>query len=167
MCGFTFVGLLQCFAMVRTGLLVPVCGRSWPPPGAWPATAQRQLYNFFTQVRLDPGHLSPAGGAGRYGRCRRLGEPGLPCIPARTDLPWSAAHPAGKITAAVRLGTGHATPGVPEAGVTRQCLGVGVRDEVLVLITPVLPRRRRRLSGHRGGPASGSIASAAPARRGR
>jgi hypothetical protein len=37
-----------------------------------------------------------------------------------------------------------------EAGVARQCLGAGVRDEVLVLITPVLPRRRRRLSGHRG-----------------
>jgi len=54
-----------------------------------------------------------------------------------------------------------------EAGVARRCLGAGVRDEVLVLITPVLPRRRRRLSGHRGGPASGSIASAAPARRAR
>src|SRR2546430_17639227 len=65
MCGFTVVGLLHCLAMVQTGLLVPVCGRSWPALGAWPATALRQLYNFFTQGRLDLGHLRSAGVAGR------------------------------------------------------------------------------------------------------
>jgi hypothetical protein len=42
-----------------------------------------------------------------------------------------------------------------EAGVARQCLGAVVRDEVLVLITPVPPRRRRRLSRHQGGASVG------------
>jgi len=37
-----------------------------------------------------------------------------------------------------------------EAGVARRCLGAGVRDEVLVLITPILP------GGDGGCPATGA-----------
>src|SRR5690242_14240848 len=63
------------------GSVGPLCGRSWPWPGAWPATALRQLYNFFTQGRLELEHLSPAGGADgdalpAPGRTRLAGRPG-------------------------------------------------------------------------------------------
>jgi hypothetical protein len=58
---FTVVILLHYLALVRTGLPVPLCGRSWPWLGARPAAALRQLYYFFTQDRLEPEHLSPVG----------------------------------------------------------------------------------------------------------
>ncbi|SRR6266576_6822359 len=149
MCGFTVVGLPYCLAMVRTGLLVPVCGRSWPSLGAWPATALRQLYNFFTQGRLDLGHLRSAGVAGRSRRCLHLDEPGLLCVPARRCPPMvsDASGWAGPPWSAGATRVNHTDHDGGQRGrqwPARVCLTVSS--------APRAPpaRRRRRLSGHPG-----------------
>lgn len=116
--GFTVVLLLHYFAIVRTGLPVPLCGRSWPWLGAWPAAALRQLYYFFTQGRLEPEHLRPAGEWG--------GDP-LPA-PGRTRL---AVRPGAHVSPLVSgssggqdrhgrpVQCGRITPIMTEAGVAR------------------------------------------------
>lgn len=159
--GFTVVLLLHYFAMVRTGLPVPLCGRSWPWLGARPAAALRQLYYFFTQGRLEPEHLRPAGEWG--------GDP-LPA-PGRTRL---AVRPGAHVSPLVSgssggqdrhgrpVQRGRIIPIMTEAGVARQRRGAGVARRVPHAHRTRPARRRRWLSGRLGVASAGSDASAAP-----
>ena len=136
------------------GSVGPLCGRSWPWRGAWPAsTAPTLQFLYWGQARSR--NLSPARVASQRGCCLRRGEPGSLCIPARTCRPWSAAHlaeiPPQQVIATranhIDHGGGRRGPAVPRRGCAQRGPGA---------------HRAHWPGGAWAGPSAGPGVSAAP-----
>src|SRR5690348_1295374 len=108
------------------------CGRAWWSPlrpilalaGRQGRRSTRQLYYSFTQDRLEPEHLSPAGGRGG-GALPALGRTRLAVRPGSYVSPLVSGLSAGKTVMVGRCSAGESRPIMTEADVAGQCLGAG------------------------------------------
>src|SRR5262245_47803412 len=95
----TVVGLLHCFVVVRTGLLVPLCGRSWPPAGLLACRSTGPTLQFLYSGQARSRTFQSRRGSGAV---RVLPAPGRARLAAYSgaDVSSLAAAAAGELVLA-------------------------------------------------------------------